>query len=269
GKLALPQLDIVGLIVNCVVEGHFTVAIAMNIAKPNVFRIHHLDRIWRGLIAAYNAVHVQIGHGNVVRIADLKRQCEAALTSLLFRLECVDLPVRDVVQHDFVAHVVLAGELVDTSRRGCVGNIEARLGESAGCPDVHKSSTAAVGDPQAGILPVPAASYVGIPGVGIVVDLVPNLRILVYGRARLTGPVPAKETHIVHERIDARHPLHRYRTRVDTVRIEAEARHDIGSALWGLEEWFGTPYALKSRVRVCENNPRHAWVQADQHRVRL
>ncbi len=103
------------------------------------------------------------------------------------------------MQDDFIANVVLARQLVNPSCRGSVGNVEARLGERAGCPDVNKGSTTTVGHPQAWILPVPAALYVGIGGVIIVIDLLPNFAIFLHGCARLNGAVPTKEAHIVHE----------------------------------------------------------------------
>src|SRR5205814_3679151 len=118
-------------------------------------------------------------------------------------------------------------------------------------------------------LPIPAALYVGIGSVTIVIDLLPNFAIFLHGCARFNGTVPTQEAHILHEGVAARHPFRRHRTGVDTVGIQADACDDICSALRCLEEWLGTAYTLKGRRRVSEKNPGDAWVQTDQHCVWL
>src|SRR5205807_8410895 len=108
GEFALPDLGVVGLIVDCGVEGHFAVAVAVHVAKPYVPGVCNCDRIREGLIAAYDAIHVQVRKGDVAGIPDVERQSEAALAPLLFRLQRIDLPVGHMVQNYLVADVMLA-----------------------------------------------------------------------------------------------------------------------------------------------------------------
>ena len=98
GKFALPYLNVVGLIVNRVVERHFAVAVAMDVAKSYVAGVCNCDRVWEWLIAAHDTIHVQVREGDVARIPNVERQSESALASLLFRLERVDLPVGGMVR---------------------------------------------------------------------------------------------------------------------------------------------------------------------------
>src|ERR1035441_4520280 len=50
------------------------------------------------------------------------------------------------------------------SRGGCVGDIETGLRERGRCPDIGEGATAAMGDPQTGILRVPAPMRIGVGG---------------------------------------------------------------------------------------------------------
>src|SRR5215469_16028981 len=81
-------------------------------------------------------------------------------------------------EHYFVAYVMLAGKFVNTPARGCIGDVEPRLRESARRPDIHKRAAATVSDPQAGILRVPTPVDVGIGCMRVVVDLLPYLAAL-------------------------------------------------------------------------------------------
>jgi len=60
------------------------------------------------LITADDAIHVQVGKSDVARTSDVERQGKSTLASLFFRLKRVDLPVRRVVENDFIADMVLA-----------------------------------------------------------------------------------------------------------------------------------------------------------------
>src|ERR1700733_10329373 len=96
----------------------------------------------------------------------------------------------DMVEFDLVTDVMLIGELVDVTGRGGVGDDKAGLGEGVRCPDIGKGATTTVGDPEAGILAIPALAQVGVSGVVVVVGI---------GAAAVT----AEEAHIVDERVFA------------------------------------------------------------------
>ncbi len=116
GPGALPEMSsqaAVGLIVDGIVKRNFAIAITVDVAETDIFRVDDFDGVRKRLIAADNAIHVQVGDGNVAGIANLEGQREAALAALFFRLQGVDLPVGNVVQHDLVAHVMFAGKFVD------------------------------------------------------------------------------------------------------------------------------------------------------------
>ena len=119
---------------------------------------------------------MQVCKGDIARIPDVERQGESALAALFFRLERIDLPVGSMVQDYFVANVMLARKFVNSSFRGSIRDIEAGLCERAGGPDADES--AAAGDPQAGILSVPAAIQIGIGAMGVVIDLAPRFGAL-------------------------------------------------------------------------------------------
>ena len=108
GEFTLPYFDVVGFIVNRVVERHLAIAVAMDVAKPYVVGICNLDRVREGLIGAYDTLHVQVCKGDIARIPDVERQGESALAALFFRLERIDLPVGSMVQDYLVANVMLA-----------------------------------------------------------------------------------------------------------------------------------------------------------------
>src|SRR6202043_3449335 len=55
-EFALAQLKVVGSIINRVVEGHFAVAVGMDVAKIYVLGIGDFDRVWKWLIAADDAI---------------------------------------------------------------------------------------------------------------------------------------------------------------------------------------------------------------------
>ena len=57
-EFALSYLYVVGLIVDCAIEGHFAVAVAMHIAKSYVAGVCNGDRMGERLVAAYDAIHV-------------------------------------------------------------------------------------------------------------------------------------------------------------------------------------------------------------------
>ena len=73
----------------------------MDVAETNIFRIADAYRIPKWLIAADDAVHVEIGDGDVARIPYLQRQRKPSLAAFLFRLQGVDLPVGYVESRGF------------------------------------------------------------------------------------------------------------------------------------------------------------------------
>ena len=185
--------SVVRLVVDRVVEGDLTVAVAVYVAKADVLRIGNLHRVGERLKRADHAVDVKVRDRDVAGAVDLERQGKAAFAALLLGLQRVDAPVGDVVHLDFVANVVLARHLVDAPLGGSVGHQHAGLCERAGRPDVEECAAAAIRDPEAGILPVPAAIEVGVGGVRVVV------RILT-AALDARGAVPAQEAHVVHHR---------------------------------------------------------------------
>src|SRR5271170_1215724 len=77
GEFTLPYFDVVGFIVNRVVEGHLAVAVAMDVAKSYVTGICNRNRVREGLIGAYDTIHVQVCNGDIARIPDVERQGES------------------------------------------------------------------------------------------------------------------------------------------------------------------------------------------------
>src|SRR5277367_4385059 len=130
----------------------------MDVAKPYIRRVCNFHSVRERLIAAYDPVHVQVRDGDVAGIPNIERQSESALAPFLFRLQRINLPVGCVVQHYLVANVMLARQFINSPFARGVRDIQARLRERAGRPDVDESPAAT--DPQAGILSVPACGSV-------------------------------------------------------------------------------------------------------------
>jgi len=79
----------------------------------------------------------------------------------------------------------------------------------------------------------------------------------------------AQKTNILHHGIRAGQPLRRYRSRVDTVGVKANASHDICPAIRRLEQRPGAANALKRRSGIGQEYTRDARMQSDENCVRL
>src|ERR1035437_1853019 len=128
--------------------------------------------------------------------------------------------------------MMLARQFVYMARGGCIGDIEARLREGVGRPDIGEGATTAMRDPQAGELPVPTPMRIRIGGqIGAV-----RVHPLAVGAV---GSVAAEKTHVLHEGTLAGHPLGAHRTVVDATGVKTDAGHNVVSPARGFEERTG------------------------------
>ena len=162
-----------------------------------------------------------------------------------------------VADLDFVADMMLAGHLVNAAFGLGVGDEHAGLGEGGRGPEIQERAAAAIGDPKAGILAVPAAVGLRIGGVVVVVRVF--ARAVGLGRA-----VAAEEADIVHHRAGARLPQGGDRARVGAAGVEAEADEDIAPAFGRFDQGFGRAYALIAGRAIGQNDLRRPGVETDQ-----
>ena len=139
-----------------VADGIAAFGIDMHVAEMNVAGVVEANRGGKRRAGARDAIAVIVGDGDVVRPVEFERQRFGTFAGLLFGLRRVDVPVLDVVELDLVADMMLVGELVDMAGRLGVRDIEAGLGEGVRSPDIGECAAAAVGHPEARVLPVPA-----------------------------------------------------------------------------------------------------------------
>ncbi len=148
-----------------------TLRIDVEIAEMNVVHVVEAHRIGRGAQRTGHAIPVVVRDQDVMRIADFERDGVAALAVLLLGLGGEQLPVRNMVEDDFVAHVMLDRHLVHVARRAGVGDIQTRAGVGVRAPAAIECATAAVCDPQAGILAIPTPRGIAIGAVVRVVGI--------------------------------------------------------------------------------------------------
>src|ERR1700730_13938580 len=156
---------------------------------------------------------------------------------------------------------MFAGKFVDSPACRGVGDVKAGLSKRAGRPNVDESTATAIGDPQAGILAVPAPVDVGISGVRIVVNLLPNFASLLGSGARFDGTVTTEEADVVDHRIAASHPLCGHRTRINAIGVETDASDDVRAALGRLQQRLGAAHSLECGCTVRDQDARDAWMQ--------
>ena len=217
-----------------------------NVAKADVLRIGNFHRVGERLKRADHAIDVQkVRDRNVAGAIDLQRQREAALATLLLGLQRVDAPVGDIVHLHFVANVVFARHLVNAPLGGSVGHQHPRLCERAGRPDVEECAAAPVCDPEARILPVPAAIEIRVGRVRVVVRiLTPALD------AR--GAVTAQEAYVVHHRSGAGHPFRGHCPGVDAAGVEPDPDEYVAATLWRLDHRLGRAYCLERGCGIAQ-----------------
>jgi hypothetical protein len=159
-----------------------------------------------------------------------------------------------MVEFDFITYMVLVGELVDVTGRSRVGDDKTSLGEGVGCPDIGKGPAATVGDPEAGILAIPALAQVGVGGVVVVLGI---------GAAA----VAAEETHVVDERVFAGLPQNSDGAWIDATGKHTDATEDV-SAVGGRENHgLGRTNTLVAGGFVEQVDLRKRRMQADENRV--
>src|ERR1017187_4919834 len=167
----LAQLEVLRLVKNGVVETGLAVAVAVEIAEPDVMRVGYFDGPRKRLVGTDDAIAVKIGEGDVVRRINFNRQAEAAFAALFFRLQRIEAPVGRIPHLDFVADMMLARNLIGATFRLGVGNAHASLGKSRGRPNIQERAAAAISNPEAGELAVPMAVGVGIGGMIVVIRI--------------------------------------------------------------------------------------------------
>ena len=94
------------------------------------------------------------------------------------------------------ADMMLVGKLINATGRLSIGSVKSRLSIGARRPDVGKGSPAAVGHPEARILPVPPLVPIGIGGAIVIVDL------------RRRASVTAQKPHVINHRVSPCAPDH-------------------------------------------------------------
>src|SRR5580704_1669000 len=114
---------------------------------------------------------------------------------------------------------MLVRQLIHVPGRGGIRHQKTRLREGIRRPDVCECPSASIGNPQAGILPVPALVQVRISRVVVVVRIA-------------TAAVPAKKAHVIHQRLLARLPQYGYRTRIDAACKYSDPADNVLSARW-------------------------------------
>src|ERR1035437_2965528 len=179
------------LIINGSIKTGLAVAVAMKIAKTNVARVGNFHRPWKRLIGTDDAVAVEIGESNVVGRINFNRQCKPAFAPFLFGLQRVKAPMGGIARLNFVADMMLARNLVGAAFSLGVGDEHTSLGKGRGRPKVEERAAAAVGDPEAWVLAVPMAIWVGIGGVIVVIWILA-------GTVRQGRAVATKEANVVH-----------------------------------------------------------------------
>src|SRR4051794_28765879 len=102
--------------------------------------------------------------------------------------------MRDTVEHDLCADMMLGRKLIDAARRARVRDIEPGLGIGVRSPQAIECAATAVRHPQAGILAIPALSRVGIAAVIGVIGIEATA-------VRKVGAMPTLELHVIDERM--------------------------------------------------------------------
>eukprot|EP01035_Chromulina_nebulosa_P001641 gene1641-2210_t len=115
-------------------------------------------------IKLYGATDIRF-RNDIARIAHFQRHRVAALAGFFLGLGREEFPVTHPIEHDLGTNVMLRRQLVDMARRRRIRNVHPRLRIVVGRPDTVEGAAAAIGDPQAGILPVPALAWVGVGAV--------------------------------------------------------------------------------------------------------
>ncbi len=137
-----------------------------------------------------------------------------------------------------------------------VGDNKASLREGVRRPDVGECASAAVRDPEARILAVPAFVQIGVGGVVVVVGV-------------RSAAVAAKKAHIINERIGARLPEQRNGAGIDSTGEDADAADDVRSARRREDDRFGRTNTLIACGGIEQIDLRECGMEADEHRVWL
>src|SRR5208282_1538629 len=177
GKLPLAHLDMMRHVLNCVFVWEFThtqecpaadlvadsvaaLGIHMHIAKMNIAGAVESHRRRKRRPRARDSIAMVVGDRDVLRPIKLKRQRLWTLARLLLSLRRIHITILNAIELDLIAHMVLGRELVDVSRRRCVGHNKSSLGEGVRSPDVSKCASASIAHPQARILSVPTLAQI-------------------------------------------------------------------------------------------------------------
>src|ERR1035437_8992837 len=115
------------------------------------------------------AVAMKLAKSNVVGRINFNRQRKPAFAPLLFGLQRIKAPMGGIAHLNFVADMMLARNLVGAAFSLGVGDEHTSLSVGRRRPKVEERAAAAVGDPEAWVLAVPMAIWVGIGGVAVVI----------------------------------------------------------------------------------------------------
>src|SRR5579871_852509 len=113
--LSRTNLNMMRLIEDGVIEREFAGAVQVNVAEAQISRGVYFHRIRKWRIGADDAIEIKIGEREIATIVDIDRQAIRPFSALLFHLQRVDSPIRNVSQLDLVADMVLAGHRINPS----------------------------------------------------------------------------------------------------------------------------------------------------------
>ena len=201
-----------------------------------------------------------IGEQQVAGVADVERDGVGAVIDLLLGLGRQELPIMDVIEHEFVAGMMFDRHFIDMAGRVGVGDVEARLGEAVGAPDVGEGAAAAIRHPDAGILGIEPAVGDRIAGVDA-----QRAEHLAVGGGRAAA---AHDLDVLDQALLARPPEQGRGARVHPAGEEAEAREDIVAALAAFEDRQDGAEAGMIGVVIGNEELRDGRVQADEDAVR-
>lgn len=200
---------------------------------------------------------IEVREEQVFAAAQLVRLAVRALRDLLLGLHAEEPPVFDAAHQDFMAHVVLDGDLIHHAGRFRLGNKDAGLGVGACAPNILENAAAVFGDPQAPILRIPWAVGVVVRGAGGVVGR------HVFGLRRDLA-VAADEFYVVHIGAAAGHPFAADSARVARRGVDADAADELPPAPAGFQHGLRRAHTGPRRAVFIDGDLRGDGAEAEE-----